>query len=122
MRYMEWLLRRLRESGFPPELAYHAYHALDSHILGYTMWDYESDAPAMWPDKQQYPSAKRVHEVLERNPEGAAPRGNARPPEQPPRQCLPHLRRIVVHRLEIDARHSGEAARVAGGVIQADLP
>jgi hypothetical protein len=44
-------------------------------MLGYTMWDYESDAPAMWPDKQQYPSAKRMREVLDRNPEGAAVRG-----------------------------------------------
>jgi len=44
-------------------------------MLGYTMWDYESDAPAMWPEKQQYPSSKRTREVLERNPEGAAPRG-----------------------------------------------
>jgi AcrR family transcriptional regulator len=38
VRYMEWLLRRLREAGFSPELTYHAYHALDSHILGFTMW------------------------------------------------------------------------------------
>jgi hypothetical protein len=44
-------------------------------MLGYTMWDYESDAPAMWPEKQQYPSIKRTREVLDRNPEGAAPRG-----------------------------------------------
>ena len=36
--YIEWLLRRLREAGFPPELAYHAYHAVDSHILGFTLW------------------------------------------------------------------------------------
>jgi len=43
--------------------------------LGYTMWDYESDAPAMWPKKQKYPTAEEVHEVLERNPEGAAPKG-----------------------------------------------
>jgi hypothetical protein len=26
-------------------------------FLGYTMWDYESDAPRMWPEKQQYPDA-----------------------------------------------------------------
>ena len=45
-------------------------------FLGYTMWDYESDAPHMWPEQQQYPDAKRMREVLERNPEGAAPRGN----------------------------------------------
>lgn len=38
LRYMEWLLRRLREAGFSAELAYHAYHAVDSHILGFTMW------------------------------------------------------------------------------------
>ncbi len=43
--------------------------------LGYTMWDYESDAPRMWPEKQKYPTAEQVHKVLERNPEGAAPRG-----------------------------------------------
>ena len=60
--------------------------------LGYTMWDYESDADLMWPGPenrlparnadeearfrtQRYPTATEVHEVLERNPEGAAPRG-----------------------------------------------
>lgn len=44
-------------------------------MLGYTMWDYESDAPAMWPEKQKYPSSAEAHEILERNPEGAAIRG-----------------------------------------------
>jgi hypothetical protein len=44
-------------------------------FLGFTMWDYEADAPSMWPEKQAYPTAAQVHEVLERNPEGAAPRG-----------------------------------------------
>ena len=34
----EWTLRRFREAGFPPELTYHAFHALDAHILGFTMW------------------------------------------------------------------------------------
>jgi len=43
--------------------------------LGYTMWDYESDAPSMWPEKQVYPTAEERRSVLERNPEGAAPRG-----------------------------------------------
>src|SRR3546814_17950933 len=43
--------------------------------LGYTMWDYESDAPLMWPEKQKYPTAEEVHETLERNPDGAAQRG-----------------------------------------------
>ena len=60
--------------------------------LGYTMWDYESDADLMWPGPenrlparnadeearfrtQRYPTAAQVLEVLERNPEGASPRG-----------------------------------------------
>jgi hypothetical protein len=60
--------------------------------LGYTMWDYESDADLMWPGpenrlkarsaeeekslrSQRYPNAAQVHEVLDRNPEGASPRG-----------------------------------------------
>ncbi|MFM7349643.1 MAG: hypothetical protein ACKO01_09155 [Erythrobacter sp.] len=45
-------------------------------FLGYTMWDYESDAPAMWPKQQKYPTAKEVREANDRNPEGAAPKGN----------------------------------------------
>ncbi len=44
--------------------------------LGYTMWDYESDAPAMWPEEQQYPTIAEQREILDRNPEGAAVRGN----------------------------------------------
>jgi hypothetical protein len=44
-------------------------------FLGYTMWDYEADAPRMWPEKQQYPSIEQTRKVLDRNPEGAAPRG-----------------------------------------------
>jgi AcrR family transcriptional regulator len=46
LRYMEWLLRRLREAGFSPELTYHAYHALDSHILGFTLWQLGHSAGA----------------------------------------------------------------------------
>ncbi|MDX2234089.1 MAG: hypothetical protein NW200_06290 [Hyphomonadaceae bacterium] len=66
--------------------------------LGYTMWDYESDAPLMWPNKdnpfsdfdagdghgktvrvstktQMYPSSAHIRAVNERNPEAAAARG-----------------------------------------------
>jgi len=28
-------------------------------FMGYTMWDYEADAPAMWPEKQKYPTLRR---------------------------------------------------------------
>ena len=38
IRYMEWLLRRLREAGFSADVAYSAYHTLDSHIFGFTLW------------------------------------------------------------------------------------
>jgi len=44
--YMEWLLRQLREAGFSAELTYHAYHALDGHILGFTMWELGHSAAA----------------------------------------------------------------------------
>ena len=43
--------------------------------MGYTMWDYESDAPRMWPEEQRYPTAAEEWSVLDRNPEGASPRG-----------------------------------------------
>lgn len=51
IRYMEWLLRRLREAGFSPELAYSAYHTLDSHIFGFTLWQigHAEAAQAMTP-------------------------------------------------------------------------
>jgi AcrR family transcriptional regulator len=38
VRRADWMLRRLREGGFSVELTYHAYHALDAHILGFTLW------------------------------------------------------------------------------------
>jgi AcrR family transcriptional regulator len=38
VRYMEWLLRRLREGGFSADITYSAYHTLDSHIFGFTLW------------------------------------------------------------------------------------
>ncbi len=44
-------------------------------FMGYTMWDYESDAPSMWPKEQKYPTAAEIRTVNDRNPEGAAPRG-----------------------------------------------
>ncbi len=44
-------------------------------FLGYTMWDYESDAPHMWPAEQRFPDSATVRKILDRNPEGAATRG-----------------------------------------------
>jgi AcrR family transcriptional regulator len=39
LRYMDAILRRLREAGFSIEMTHHAYHALDSHIIGFTLWE-----------------------------------------------------------------------------------
>lgn len=44
-------------------------------FLGYTMWDYESDAPKMWPKEQRDPTDDELWESLNHNPEEAAARG-----------------------------------------------
>lgn len=38
LRYMDGLLGCLRAAGFAPDMTHHAYHALDSHIMGFTLW------------------------------------------------------------------------------------
>jgi hypothetical protein len=38
LRYMNALLGSLREAGLSAEMTDHAYHALDSHIMGFTLW------------------------------------------------------------------------------------
>ena len=35
---MEAILRTLRHAGCSASLTHHAYHALDSHITGFTLW------------------------------------------------------------------------------------
>jgi len=37
LRRGDWLLRTLREGGLSPALTYHAYHIVESHILGFTV-------------------------------------------------------------------------------------
>ena len=39
LRYMDSLLGRLREAGFSAEMTYHAYHVLDGHIIGFSLWE-----------------------------------------------------------------------------------
>jgi AcrR family transcriptional regulator len=36
--YMEALLGRLRDAGFSADQTYHAYHVLDAHIFGFSLW------------------------------------------------------------------------------------
>jgi AcrR family transcriptional regulator len=38
-RYMDRLLGRLREAGFSAETTYTAYHVLDGHIFGFSLWE-----------------------------------------------------------------------------------
>ena len=38
MRWMEGVLRTFREAGFSADMTHHAYHAIDSHITGFTLW------------------------------------------------------------------------------------
>jgi hypothetical protein len=44
-------------------------------FLGYTMWDYESDAKFMWPEQQKFPSHEEMFKILDHNPEEASVRG-----------------------------------------------
>jgi AcrR family transcriptional regulator len=48
LRYIDAVLRTLREAGFTPEQAYHAYHVLDGHTVGFTMWELGHTRP--WSD------------------------------------------------------------------------
>ncbi|QQV77683.1 hypothetical protein H5J25_02495 [Sphingomonas aliaeris] len=79
----------VKESGHPVEHAFtraiptaqcmnchmHQPNIFLNSYLGYTMWDYESDAPLMWPEKQRFPSAAETRAINDRNPEAAAARG-----------------------------------------------
>lgn len=43
LRYMESILGTLRTGGFSAEMTDHAYHALESHIMGFTLWEVGMD-------------------------------------------------------------------------------
>src|SRR5712691_7131714 len=53
----------------------HQPNSFVNTYLGYTMWDYESDAALLWPKTQKYPTEAEKRASLDANPEGAAPRG-----------------------------------------------
>ena len=38
LRHMDQVLGALRAAGFSDVMTHHAYHALDSHIVGFTLW------------------------------------------------------------------------------------
>ena len=50
-RYMDAILGWLRRAGFSADMTDHAYHALDSHITGFTLWQVQIQIdPARLPD------------------------------------------------------------------------
>lgn len=53
----------------------HQPNSFVNTYLGYTMWDYESDAELLWPKEQRRPTETEKRTSLAHNPEGAAPRG-----------------------------------------------
>jgi hypothetical protein len=59
----------------------HQPNVFVNSYYGYIMWDYESDAPFMWPEKQRYPTSAEIRKILDRNPEEAAIRGKWGDPE-----------------------------------------
>lgn len=38
LRHMEAMLGTLERAGFPPRMADHAYHAIEGHVMGFTLW------------------------------------------------------------------------------------
>ncbi len=54
---------------------HHQPNSFVNSYLGFTMWSYEADGEAFWPEEQAYPSDDERLETMLRNPEGAAARG-----------------------------------------------
>ena len=68
MGYMNALLRHLREAGFDADTTYHAYHALDGHIFGFSIWEIgHMQAPV-----DAGPVLERLKPLLERLPDLSA--------------------------------------------------
>ena len=44
--HMEYLLAAFSRSGLPDDLAHHGFHAVNNHVLGYTLQAQEMDIPA----------------------------------------------------------------------------
>jgi AcrR family transcriptional regulator len=45
--YMDALLGCLRTAGFSEETTYHAYHVLDGHTIGFTLWESSHNFPTL---------------------------------------------------------------------------
>lgn len=67
LRHGDWLLRALRRGGLSPDVVYHAFHMLESHILGVTIqqlsFPYQGDELADMAAEflEQLPAEKYPH-------------------------------------------------------------
>ena len=43
LQFMDALLAALRNAGFSAETTYHAYHVIDAHIIGFSLWQSTHD-------------------------------------------------------------------------------
>jgi AcrR family transcriptional regulator len=43
LAYMDALLRALRQAGLSEETTYHAYHVIDAHVIGFSLWQSTHD-------------------------------------------------------------------------------
>ena len=59
----------------------HQPNVFVNSFMGYTMWDYEAEAPQMFPKEQRYPSSEEILAINLQNPEEAAIRGLWSDPE-----------------------------------------
>lgn len=83
LEWMDGILGRLRAAGFSPNMTHHAYHALDSHIVGFVLWllpivalaevmpDLAHDVLAETADGSLPHFTEHVHEHLEPDPKDA---------------------------------------------------
>ncbi len=127
-RYVNAILGSLREAGFSADMTDLAYHALESHIAGFTLWAAEldideADLPDQADDVPQHASRRRVpvpRRARPSAPEGAQsggrglvrvrPRPDPRWPREDPGQGLTAGRPIVVA-----ARRSRRPADLGAG-------
>jgi len=83
LRNGDWMLRTLREAGFSQDLIYHAFHILESYVLGYTLqqlnFPYKGEELAGLAANfleqipaEDYPDlVEHIHQHLEPHEEGA---------------------------------------------------
>ena len=103
LQYMDSLLGRLTEAGFSADTIYHAYHVLDGHIFGFSIWE----AAHSFSEEDETEMQELFEKVI--TPRGVPLPARARPPAHG-RGPAPRRERVRVRprpdprRLEEDPR------------------